>query len=260
MKLYTAKPNGQRVYTAKDLQTVQDEILLAMESQYADYGDFVFNGCEVTGAPGNYAISSGLVYIAGKIRQFEAVTGIAALPKYIVSSLVEEVPRQFKLGGTYNVIDNHKAVLSDTVAANYVEVSTDGVLSTYKGVINGLITQSAVYALVQNLFVKNDGLILKTKEIPLGDWDMDATNNSGLIPHGIGDHHKIRTVLVSIRGDSEFNPVTFISSSDPSSEGYIEFASQEFIRVWRKTGGMYDSVLYNQTSYNRGYITISYVE
>jgi hypothetical protein len=100
-----------------------------------------------------------------------------------------------------------------------------------------------------------------TNEIILniGDWNMNTT---GLVTvtHGISDWTKIRTINVLIRDDA--NTVLYnLAGSGPSGELYGSMAvSDVSVLLVRTTGGTFDNSSFDSTSYNRGYITIKFID
>ena len=102
----------------------------------------------------------------------------------------------------------------------------------------------------------NDGLL--TKVIDIGDWDMD-TDSFKFIPHGIaGGSTKIKDVQVAIRKDSDENDIIWkIDSGSPTTNGTLSW-DDDNINPSRVAGELFDSTTYDETSYNRGEITIRY--
>ena len=98
---------------------------------------------------------------------------------------------------------------------------------------------------------------LLTKIIPIGDWDMDATNEVN-IAHGL-DHTKIRHLSVMIRHDSGSHYEFGIDSLGGATNTRL-FAGATNITITRADSGFFDTSSFNLTSYNRGWITIQYVE
>jgi hypothetical protein len=99
---------------------------------------------------------------------------------------------------------------------------------------------------------------LKTVILDIGDWNMDTTTNV-LVPHGIEDLiSKKHWIDVTILGDVEIQ-------ADPTSlyaGGYPAIANvfNDKINLVRTTGGAFDNTSYNATSYNRGWIKITYID
>ena len=103
--------------------------------------------------------------------------------------------------------------------------------------------------------------IIHTKIIDIGDWNMDL-NIFKVVSHGLTDS-KIRSVSATIiRNDSAyFSDLQHKSTPSGVDDGFWYFVDGGgYIQLNRTTGGGYDSVDYNSTSFNRGYIVITYVD
>ena len=94
---------------------------------------------------------------------------------------------------------------------------------------------------------------LITTIVNIGDWNMDA-DTSATIAHGIADYTKIRAINVMIRNDATTSVSCLIGVY--GTIGTVDSTNIEIIRV---TAGAFDSVNYDSTSYNRGYITIQHI-
>lgn len=112
--------------------------------------------------------------------------------------------------------------------------------------------------------IEIDGNVkLTTKVIQIGDWNMNvsvAGIDSVGVPHGIVDVTKIRMVDVVIRNDSGtmYKLETFRDTAEVS-EGGISAISPT-IQLEIRTGGFFDDAAFDQTSFNRGWVTIIYEE
>lgn len=116
------------------------------------------------------------------------------------------------------------------------------------------------FQLFEALFALMGGVYKKVIEI--GDWDMVSTP-SVFILHGM-TVSKIRSIHVFVRNDAGTNisnlmvPDVDSASSFPETDGAVG-ANATGVILQRRTGGNYDSVNYNSTSFNRGWITIEYI-
>ena len=102
---------------------------------------------------------------------------------------------------------------------------------------------------------------LVTKVIDIGDWDM-VSNILKSVAHGL-TLSTIRTVNITIRNDDDdfFYPFPTSGTVEAGeSDATIESASATDIQLSRVTGGKYDSVDFDATSYNRGWIVIQYTQ
>ncbi len=101
---------------------------------------------------------------------------------------------------------------------------------------------------------------MKFSVVEIGDWDMDATANVS-ITHGIADYTKIRSVSVMIRPDAATTLTPFdITDSTGANWGYVGQIQSSALGLFRVTGSPFDNVAYDSTSFNRGFITIGYVD
>lgn len=98
---------------------------------------------------------------------------------------------------------------------------------------------------------------LNTKVIDIGDWDMD-TSNAINVAHGLTTVN-IRTISVIVRNDADTNYSPLHYRDGASGGGYYSVAGDN-IGLGRDIGSSFDSTSYNQTSYNRGWITIQYID
>lgn len=74
MKEYQSKAGGRYIFN-EDIENLQ-ELAVSMASLFEDCGqDFVISGCEVTKSSNTVSISSGMVWLDGKIRRVAASSG-----------------------------------------------------------------------------------------------------------------------------------------------------------------------------------------
>lgn len=99
--------------------------------------------------------------------------------------------------------------------------------------------------------------IIKTKIIDIGDWDMDASI-SVTVAHGL-TATKIRSISAIVRTDDAAGAysIDYDNSAGSLSKG-INFDATN-IYLTRKTSGPFDGTDFNATSFNRGWVTITYV-
>ncbi|PKL40739.1 MAG: hypothetical protein CVV44_03795 [Spirochaetae bacterium HGW-Spirochaetae-1] len=99
------------------------------------------------------------------------------------------------------------------------------------------------------------GATLRKKDIEIGDWDMDATEIVN-VTHGL-TRSKIRNVHVHIRSDSDSS-----SGYDDTclERGGYYMVSDTYVTLRRTASGAFDRADYNATSYNRGWVTIEYID
>ena len=100
---------------------------------------------------------------------------------------------------------------------------------------------------------------LLTKIIEIGDWNMDATPTVS-ITHGISSgRSRIRTMAAVVRNDADEVLLNLEGGSGSGGPwGSIGAITDTAIDLSRGSAGPFDSVLYDATSYNRGWLTIQY--
>ena len=111
----------------------------------------------------------------------------------------------------------------------------------------------------------SSGGFLFWKVIDMGDWNMDTTQNLS-VAHGL-DAANIRVVFASIRNDAG-TVYSIFPAVRPDPAVIARFGQTGLQNAWDATninlnrlgGDDFDSTDYNSTSYNRGWITIGYVE
>lgn len=99
-----------------------------------------------------------------------------------------------------------------------------------------------------------------TKIVEIGDWNMDSSVSVGVL-HGLTDHKKVRSINVIIRDDSD-SVYYDLTQADGSGvvQGNPLGIDSTSVTLQRLSGGSFDSVNFDSTSYNRGWITFQYVE
>jgi hypothetical protein len=102
---------------------------------------------------------------------------------------------------------------------------------------------------------------LKWMVIDIGDWDMDTNSIKSVNLGGTGvDGDNIRYIEAVIRPDSgETQLLRTIHNSESAGSGGIERWSTSSILLSREASGIFDSTAFDQTSYNRGWVTVAYV-
>ena len=99
---------------------------------------------------------------------------------------------------------------------------------------------------------------LKIKIINIGNWDMDATVNIQVV-HGL-TRDDIRQISVVVRDDAaeDYYPLDYSDVARANLEGAF-YINQTQVQLFRRVGGIFDHVDFDETPYNRGWITIWYV-
>jgi hypothetical protein len=138
-------------------------------------------------------------------------------------------------------------------------VTIDGVVCK-DGVVTGDLTGNADTA-TQADGVKETGsgaCVIHKKIIEIGDWNMQ-TSESVFIAHHL-DADKIRFVRTAIRNDANSAKYPLNFSSGGTLAGVDGAWDATTVRLTRVSGGFFDSTDFNSNSYNRGWITIEYID
>ena len=100
----------------------------------------------------------------------------------------------------------------------------------------------------------------KSVELEIGDWDMDASATLN-VAQGLSatEWKTVRGISTIIRNDADGSYQDFGTYLDATSGGNTTSINSTNITLTRATGGLFDNTLFDSTSYNRGWITFSYV-
>jgi hypothetical protein len=99
----------------------------------------------------------------------------------------------------------------------------------------------------------------RTEIIELGDWNMNTTTNID-IAHGL-EYDDIIEAQVWIRNDANTikdNIGTGVDATDTTPQGYVGEIDATNVNIVRLTGGKFDAAGYSTTSYNRGWLILTY--
>ena len=98
---------------------------------------------------------------------------------------------------------------------------------------------------------------LNVKVIQIGDWNMDSTDNVN-VAHGL-TLANIRNISVVIRddGNTTYYCLPGADATLAADQEYA-FANASNVNIKRRDSGIFDNASFDQTSYNRGWITIMY--
>ena len=131
------------------------------------------------------------------------------------------------------------------------------------GVITDIVAEktSAAGVTVDGLLVKDGGIsdgtnLIKTKIIDIGDWNMDATATV-TVAHGL-TLPNIRRVDATIQRDDGLFHFDLRVSTTAAISGAISVDGTN-VSLDRTAGVGFDSTVYDSTSFNRGWIIITYV-
>lgn len=108
--------------------------------------------------------------------------------------------------------------------------------------------------------VKSVGVQLLTKVVNIGDWNMVGGGFVN-VNHGVSDFTKIRQVSAMIRNDAatDFRNLLAVNYlTGANNGGSINQINSTQINLSAIAGGIFDGTTYNDTGFNRGWITITY--
>lgn len=132
-------------------------------------------------------------------------------------------------------------------------------------IVNSLISESGsaihiagTLEIASGYRTQASGPYLKTKVMDIGDWNMISTSTIN-IPHGIL-RSKIRTVTIIIRDDSDLTSYPLGLGQTPGQESFCIIDDTNIVldRLGSGDGGIFDNTNFNSTSFNRGWVTITY--
>jgi hypothetical protein len=109
-------------------------------------------------------------------------------------------------------------------------------------------------------FKTNNGAVLRTKIIEIGDWNMDTTATVQ-VAHGLSDYKKIRGVSAIIISDNDVNylDIHYTYANTGNVGGCVTPVGANIL-LKRADSGNFDNIDYNSTSFNRGWVTIHYID
>lgn len=156
---------------------------------------------------------------------------------------------------TGDVVGDVKAADSTIV----LDAGTDGTDATFTGDVTGDLTGNADTATLATTATKVG--VLNVVVIDIGDWDMDASGSVS-VAHGL-DITKIMGASALVRNDANDTKAPLLAvpgSTSGISQGGIGVISTTTITIYRLDGGNFDDVTFSTTSYNRGWITVWYID
>jgi hypothetical protein len=210
-------------------------------------------GCTVTAnIGGTSTVTEGAIFYNNEIYNVEANASISSPANTLVWNIVDSYEAsdstlQWSDGNIRDLHMDSKFVLSNAVSgsgiADYNAATVRPIYSTYR-------TAGGVEFQLPKL---------REKVLLIGDWDMD-TDATKILPHGIADYTKIRTVFASIINDlsTTVSPLANFDVASWVADGQVLNIDTTNVNLVRRTGGFYDGGGFNSTSFNRGFVTIQY--
>ena len=103
---------------------------------------------------------------------------------------------------------------------------------------------------------------VKKMVVNIGDWNMDSDGSINISEASLGvDIDDIFDVRVTIQIDGGGNKRSLVSGSSSSLSGaWVLDSNANQLILYRTASGFFDSVQFDQTSFNRGWVVIEYTE
>ncbi|MFR9545362.1 MAG: hypothetical protein SNJ29_07265 [Rikenellaceae bacterium] len=239
--------SGVRKWSGDDLIELQSEALIVLDDFFAQYGDVVINGCEVSGG----TIASGLVNIGGKVMPFAGMTGITTYPIYLVSSVSSE-QREYVDSVVRDIAKIYVATTTHTKpSSDYIEIPSDGsfikffdkVDSTWLTDLKTRLTAVEAYdvtvaaALVTLSSSKEDHL---ERIVDLEEAAEDTAEAIADLDEDVEDHEER---IIQLEGSQVSEVPTLTSVPSASTTTYagdtLTFVIGQQCRVYNSTSGRY---------------------
>ena len=252
-------------FAATDVETVLAEII----STYAATTEN--NGASMIGiwdTAGNYSatdVEAALAEIAGGVYATLSISGATITfigtnaDRYIhfasdAEIKWEEASTAFEVNQEFRVVTG-ELVLGDgevgTNASRTIRFASDATILWDEA--NDRLGTSKPFVIMSV-----DATQLITKIIPIGNWNMQGTPTVS-VAHGIGASYKnIRSVQVIVRNDADTIYYDIVLHTGGDVSGGINSIDATNISLIRKTGQGFDNTNFNEPSYDRGWIYITY--
>ena len=104
------------------------------------------------------------------------------------------------------------------------------------------------------LAINNRNVVIK---IEIGDWDMVATVTV-TVAHGVSSHNNVKSANAFVRDDADNDSYSLERAISGVSQGSIDGVTNTLIALSRFATGFFDDTAFDDTPYNRGWLTITY--
>lgn len=220
------------VHTDEQVKEVVDALVKSLIGTYTTNDLIILHGCVITGTT-TKAITAGAIYYNGEVYLVDAASGLTAGADTWIFAIVTTYAAGDPV--TYDDSTTHNQHQIDKIA---FQVGVGGA-----GIANW------------------DGVTVKLKRqikvIPIGDWDM-YTNSSVTIAHGLSDRwRKITEITGFIRNDADTLSYKLAWRDSAGAISLNTNHNATDIFIFRDSTD-FDTVDFNSTGYNRGYIFIEY--
>jgi hypothetical protein len=165
-------------------------------------------------------------------------------------------------GGQWRVA-NDVAISLAGLTATVAEINTacDGITATASEINTAC---DGITATASEINTACDGMgvsIPRIKLVEMGDWNMDSTTDLD-VAHGL-TLSKIIGAYAIIRNDADTTRYFIGGYLDVGGSGWdatLYYVGTTYVRLKREVGGDFDGTNFDATSYNRGWIVISYID
>jgi len=256
-------------------------------------GNFYLSGVNISYSFPDYTITAGYVYIDGEIVKVDAQT-CSPLSLLAGEEFRFEVVETYDVTGnkttrngssifTYNKrravptivtstdpLTDSQLVFEVTASQERLQEKIDKLLGSvtyteHNYIANGEKITDSIDALDVQLKIVSDNAILNTAVVNIGDWNMNVSGagaNQKAVTHGIADFKKIRSVIVMIRNDADtlYSPLGGLDITANAIAGGVTSTSATTLALGIPSGSKFDAATYSATSYNRGFVTIQYID
>ena len=174
--------------------------------------------------------------------------------------------RALVLGEGNRVGENSSAVVNgdnNNIGSNTTGVSVTGSNNTVAAGANNVtivgdnqtVTESNTSIINGNTLNSTTALANEriSQELEIGDWDMDATNSVNV------NHSLSVTEWLTIRDLSVIISDNSTSGFGALVNGGLMSFTPTFFQLQRTVGGVFDTTDFDATSFNRGFITFTYL-
>lgn len=163
-------------------------------------------------------------------------------------------------GGNYSAYSNTRVVIADTTndmsvdPITFTDSSTGYVHKVRKLKLADQVSGTGLFDWADAIRLQDN--IVRRKTIRIGDWDMDSTASVS-VAHGLSQA-KIRNISVLIINDTTSARLPLCFNNGTQGGNYSTDATD--VIMTRIASGPFDNANFDSTSFNRGYITIDYVD
>lgn len=165
-------------------------------------------------------------------------------------------------GTSYQISASFSVAASASASAASASASSASASASSANQSAGIATTSMIQSGISatEAAASAASIAVNFKIIDIGDWDMDLTNGVS-INHGL-DSSKIRSIQVTIISDGGtlFALPSWGATDLNTLAGAILATTPTTVSIARTVGGYFDDTGFNQTSFNRGWIIIQYVD